>query len=533
MSWRFIRISTVGLLALAGLSFQLRLLAQQGGLTQPSKPAAAKPVATNDPNAPPFQVGERLSFNVSWSNFVTAARVELEVAERGAFFGQEGYQLRARVETIGYVRSIFTEIDNQYTSYVDPQTILPYRVVNSTQQGQKREDDSIMINQQRHAARFGDGTERQIPASTFDLPSLVYGLRTRELKTGASQKIAVLFGKDIVEVEAQIKQRERVITQAGSYDAIRVDLSGRGGKDNKKYRVRAWFSDDAQHLPVLITSQLPFGEVRAELSNAVLAAVPKVTLAHGPVMDPKDLASNRPPSPDTFQPARDGSYSSEFGREFPFSIGERLSYDVSWLNLASIGKVSFEVRQQGRLNNHRVFEFVGEAATVGSARAVINLNDLFTCYADAETLVPVKTDVRLREGKRFKQITADYEASGKYVRLNNGTQVNIQPKTLDLVSLFYAVRAADLKIGSTHTFSLLDSNHRPKTLIIKVAKQETINSPAGPRDTLQLDIFNKDTQRLIAQAWLTNDARKLPVYLAARLTFGELRLQLTTPASAK
>jgi hypothetical protein len=214
-------------------------------------------------------------------------------------------------------------------------------------------------------------------------------------------------------------------------------------------------------------------------------------------------------------------------------IGERLNYDLSWLNLTSVGKVSFEVRQQGRLGTHRVFELVAEAATVGAARAVINLSDQFTCYANVETLAPVKTDSRLREGKRIKQVTADYDASGKGVRLNNGTQISTQPRTLDLVSLFYAVRAADLKPGSNHTFALLDTNHRARTLTIKVVKQETIGGPMGPRDTLQLDVFNRETQQLIAQAWVTNDGRRLPIYIVTRLGFGELRLQLTSAASTK
>src|SRR6185436_7506030 len=111
-----------------------RLFAQQtGGLTPPPKPQAPKveKTAATASDAPAFTAGERLSYNVSWSNFVTAAKLELEVLERGAFFGQEGFQLRAKVETIGDVRAIFFEMYNQYTGYANARTLLPYRLENT------------------------------------------------------------------------------------------------------------------------------------------------------------------------------------------------------------------------------------------------------------------------------------------------------------------------------------------------------------------------------------------------------------------
>src|SRR5207237_8527188 len=76
---------------------------------------------------------------------------------------------------------------------------------------------------------------------------------------------------------------------------------------------------------------------------------------------------------------REGEASPEGERSLPFVAGERLNYDASWLKLASVGRMSFEVRQQGRLNNQPVFEFVGEAATLGAARSIISLDDQIIC----------------------------------------------------------------------------------------------------------------------------------------------------------
>ena len=555
MIWRVIRISIVGLCITCGAGLGLIAAQQRGGaLTPPPKPDAGKPTAakTSGPVSTdnvPFPVGERLSFNVSWSNFVTAARLELEVADRGVFFGQDGYQLRARVVTIGYVRSIFTDLDNQYTSYVGTKTMLPYHAENSTRQGLKKIDDSILFDQVAASARYIDGSSVSIPPNTYDLPSLVYALRQRDLKAGASFKCAVLYDKEVIEVEAQVKPRERVITQAGSYDALRVELTTKSKKYNlSKYRLRLWFSDDAQRLPVLMTAQPSVGEVRAELSGATIVSPAKPKLGLNPELPtetplfvptgklPGDGSSPMPPKGKDGKdadPARNADVPSDFERNLPFAPGERLIYDASWLNLNSVGRVSFEVRQQARLNNQRVFEFVGEAATLGATRSLFSLDSQAICYANASNLVPMRTDLRLRESGRTKQTTADYDPSGTKVHLSNGTDVSVQPKTLDLVSLFYTVRAADLKIGSAYSFAFLDANHRAKRINIKVVKQETIGGPMGTQDTVQLDITGSDSPQVMAQAWVTTDARRLPIYIVARLKFGELRLQLTSAARTK
>jgi hypothetical protein len=520
----------VGCLSLVSLVLWAQQAPQSGGLTPPPKPGgvAGAPVSpANSTPGSPLQVGEKLSFNVSWSNFVTAARMELELAGQGAFFGQEGYQLRTRVETVGYVRSLFAELDNEYTSYVDAKTLLPYRVQNTTRQGAESDDATIIVDQRAQTARHADGTESKLPASSFDLPAFVYALRARGLRPGERAKFSAFHGKKSFEIEAEAKERERIATQIGEYDAVRIELSAKG-KDGPSYRVRLWLSADERRLPLLIVSKPSFGEVKAQLAQVSVASAPKVQLA-----PPESVLTESGPLVVSITPIGPGEAASDFERRLPFAVGERLSYDVSWLKLAAIGKVSFEVRQLGRLGKQRVFELVGEASSVGAVRSVVNLHDRFVSYAEAETLAPVKTETFIQEGKRRKQVVADYNRHDQSVRLTNGTHFTVQPRTLDLVSLFYAVRASDLKVGAAHIYHFLDANHRPQAVEIKVVKPEAISTAAGQRNALQLDILNRTTGQLVAQAWVSDDARRVPLYVVARLGFGEIRLQLSGTAGGK
>src|SRR5258706_11261070 len=74
-----------------------------------------------------YVVGEHLTYNVSFSNFVSAAHVELSVVARGTFFDREAIQLQAHVETTGVVYAALFSLNNDYISYVDPTNGQPFR----------------------------------------------------------------------------------------------------------------------------------------------------------------------------------------------------------------------------------------------------------------------------------------------------------------------------------------------------------------------------------------------------------------------
>ena len=106
-------ISTLAILLLAVIS---PLFAQENGGANPF------PLSQS-----PYRVGERLTYNVAFSNFPSAAHVELEVVARGSFYGREAIQLRAHVETTGVVNVALYALNTDYVTYVDTETGLPFR----------------------------------------------------------------------------------------------------------------------------------------------------------------------------------------------------------------------------------------------------------------------------------------------------------------------------------------------------------------------------------------------------------------------
>jgi hypothetical protein len=554
------RKAILGSLAVAAISYGLGLYAQQqnGQLTPPPKAASSRPAPTseNSNGGSPLVVGERLAYNVSWSGFPSAARLEMEVVAQGQFHGRESYQLRSRVETLGQVRSLFGDVDNQYTSYVNLSDAVPYLVVSAIHQGQRRSEDVIVFDRSKQKALFSDDSSVSIRDETYDLTSLVYWLRLQPLADGSKYKFTALYERELIDVEAVVKGRERVVAQAGAYNTILVNLYPKG--KYSAYRGCVYISTDSQRLPVMFKANLPVGEARAELAS--------VTFASSSESPPVKLDSPRDESANPLRSSRitgasggrgngavggDGASptnSANHGgvkpgidvesalepKEYPFVVGERLSYDISWGSFPSVGKASFEVRQQGMFNGNHVIEFFGEASSIGAARTLINVNDRASSLVLMDSLTPVRTDLRLREGKRFKQTTATYDRSRNLMSLSNGSQTNFPPGAYDILSLFYAIRAADLKIGMTRDFAFFDANNRPRRLTIKVVKQESIGGPLGARDALQVDVLAPEPAKPpLAQTWISNDARRLPLYLVTRARFGELRFQLVSAINTK
>src|SRR5688500_17869036 len=149
---------------------------------------------TNEVSQPfspaPYKVGERLTFNVSVSNFISAAHVELLVAARGTFFGREGIQLKGHVETSGVVNVALYSISNDYITYVDPATGLPYRSEQTIREAARTASTFADFNQPAGTAAIPAKSNATNPG-TYDFLSAIYQIRTLPLAIGSSYTLAV------------------------------------------------------------------------------------------------------------------------------------------------------------------------------------------------------------------------------------------------------------------------------------------------------------------------------------------------------
>ena len=187
----------------------------------------------------PYRVGERLTYNVAFSNFPDAAHVEVEVMSRGMHFGREAVQLRAHVETNGVINVALFAINNDYNTYVDPATGLPFRAEESARDA-IRSADSVQDFSQPAGNEAIPPKQRGFPG-TYDFISAFYRARALPLASGAVYDLTVRGQGVDYQAELKVVGRDTIRTNVGSFPAIvtEIKVSGSPLKNLKIY-----FSDD-------------------------------------------------------------------------------------------------------------------------------------------------------------------------------------------------------------------------------------------------------------------------------------------------
>src|SRR6266404_6414103 len=494
------------------------------GAAQQKTDAAQSPF-----NAAAYRVGERLTYNVNFANLISAAHVELFVAGRGTFLNREAIQLRAHAETSGITNAALLALNNDYITYVDPQTGLPFRAQQVVREAGRTSEASSDYNQPAGATaippRFRSG---EFPG-TYDLLSAIYRIRAMPLSDGSSYLIAILHEGETYQAEVKVTGHELVKTNVGSFNTIVARVNLKRGRD---YSIRAYFTDDERHVPVLITAKHPSGQIRAELAGSeVLGTATAATGARADARPPTNTLPQNPQnivktsSPPLSPPAatRDSA-----PLDLPFRIGEQLNYQIYLTGSAQpVGSITLAVRARGRYFNRDGLLFSATAQTTAPGARVFPVSDQINSYVDPTTLLPFRTEVALSESKYHHNVNYNLDQNRGAATPENGERIEIPVGTHDLVSLIYAIRTFDLTPLRHNAISIMAVD-RPRTLSVSSLRRETIELNGQKISAILLSLTTDDPQpdRMQLRIWVGEDARHLPLRIAAVTELGAVRADL-------
>lgn len=495
--------------------------------------ASAGARAQNDAATAPFsaaayRVGERLTYNVAFSNFPTAAHVQLQVMGRGQYFGREGVELRAHVETIGVVNAALYALNNNYLTYVDASNGLPYRAQQVIREGGRTASDTT--SDFNTPAGTSALPPRQLSGGLtgfYDFLSALYRARSLPLAPGATYAFPVQHGPNLYQAELKVTGREMVKTNVGSSNAIVTQVRVRGNSAADKHRVHIYFSDDERHVPLIITVKLKSGEIRAELASAEIVVEPAPALAGAgpnstaapPVTTPRDTS----PVPGATAPT-----AAAAAPALPFEPGEQLNFNFYLgTNPQPVGTGSFQVRARSNYFNRDGLLLTSVLQTTGAGRALFPVNDQINSYVDAATLLPFRTELNLNEGERRRNFLVSLDQNGGAALFADGTRVEIPVGTHDLLSVFYALRSYDLTPPKRTTVSLL-VNQRPRLLFVTALRRGDIALGGQTIPAVELALATNDPEgdRFNLRLWVSADKRRLPLRLTATTPLGLVRADL-------
>ncbi len=483
-----------------------------GAFALPSSAQSTTNVVSQPFSPAPYQVGERLTFNVSFSNFISAAHVELLVVARGTFFEREGIQVKGHVETTGVVNAALFAINNDYITYVDPATGLPFHGQQIVRVASRASETSADFNQPAGALPSKQTSE--FPG-TYDFLSAVYRVRALPLSEGASYNLSVRGESETYQIEVEVKGRQIIRTNVGSFDTIVTQLRIKNNSEANDYGTKVYFANDQRHVPVLITAKHSAGEIRAELAGSEFIR----TATPPPGKSPTPVPGATPKS---------GAGNDRVLEGVPFKVGEQLNYQVHLPGIAAaVGQATFQVRARSKYFNKDGVLFTVSAQTTNALQSLFVANEIISSYVDPQTLLPFQTELNLSEGRT--RINTKLTINQDYGRATTekGDRIEIPVGTHDYLSFFYVLRTFDLTIGKRSAISIL-VNNKPITLFITALKREAVQLGSQTIPAIQVSLTTDDAQadKFQLRGWLSDDRRRLPLRLTAMTKLGAIRADL-------
>lgn len=213
----------------------------------------------------------------------------------------------------------------------------------------------------------------------------------------------------------------------------------------------------------------------------------------------------------------------------PFTVGERLTYEVSWLNLTAAIAVMQVAPPEGTKSTSPAAKLIGTAQSTPIITKFFPVDNRVESELDLDTLTPEHMTFRRREGKKKEDIEYTFhQKEGTVTAFRGGTteSLPIPSGTHDIISCLYYTRAVlPPKPGASLTLNVYhDKKNRP--VEVRVEGIENLEGSWGTVETVRVRVImpfhglfmNKGD----IHVWVTNDERRIPVRMKAKIVLGAI-----------
>jgi len=225
--------------------------------------------------SPPFQPGERLTYDVTWSVFQAGT---VSATLQSAFqASKDDYAVITTAHSQGFVSLLFN-VDNEFRSVFSPQSLCSERISKKINEGRRHKQTEIVFDSPRKLAILDERdlnkpqeppkhAENEIPNCVEDVITAFYYLRNQDFQIGKPLHLPVNDGSKTYDATIDVQALEAIQTPLGRSSAIRVEPKVFSGLFKRKGRMLIWFSNDDQHLPLRIKFMIAVGTITATLKS--------------------------------------------------------------------------------------------------------------------------------------------------------------------------------------------------------------------------------------------------------------------------
>jgi hypothetical protein len=225
------------------------------------------------------------------------------------------------------------------------------------------------------------------------------------------------------------------------------------------------------------------------------------------------------------------------GREapVPFTVGETLTYDVSWSSFVVAGTASARVLEKKPSFDSTAYYIVVEGRPVPLVARLYNLYYKMDTLLDGATLLSQRGSLYSEEGssRTLDATRFDRERRRAFFERQAATsgkeEFAIPAGTQDGLALLYALRSRAFKASERFSVPVADGGSL-YTIDVQLGALEAVKVPAGQYTAWNMRVGITDAQGQAVwknnEVWISNDARRLPVRMQAELPVGHFVLTL-------
>jgi hypothetical protein len=219
-----------------------------------------------------------------------------------------------------------------------------------------------------------------------------------------------------------------------------------------------------------------------------------------------------------------------------FGPGEQARYRVQYLGVTA-GSAQVTVGAPMKQWGKDVWPIVAVAKTE-SVTGVWPIKDKFVSYWDFGTQRVLGSDMMEDENRRRRRVRVKLSDDGRsahVVKQKDGEPPReftheLAEGTLDIAGATFALRNRTLEVGKEYAYPVFTGS-KSFQMKAKVEAKETISTELGKQEVYRLRVYTEFSGNLKSKrdmvAWLTADARHLPVRVEADLALGALVAELT------
>ena len=230
----------------------------------PSAPAAKRERAV------PFRPGETLTYDVSWSSYVTAGTATIKIAEKKSSYSSVAYYIVAEgrpTPLVSKLYSLYYKVDTLLDAY----SLLPQRGSVYSEEGKRHRMKTTMFDHAQKRAEFQVET-RTVVKKTIGISAVaqdplgaLFVLRSIPLRPGEKITMQICDGGVSYKVLIEAGPTEAIKTATGTIQAQRFSVTP--PPETGARALQVWLSTDAVHVPVKMSAQLPVGAFVLTLSS--------------------------------------------------------------------------------------------------------------------------------------------------------------------------------------------------------------------------------------------------------------------------